>query len=148
MTIIQVPKNHEMVRVLHISQLFKEHITDLLIEMSRKAAEKGFSEDSFDIFGYVDNRDMAYLRFEARSIEQQVDQGAGSILQGNYTTPYREVTPDLLRAFDAGHLCLVKRPEIELLVNAPLEFRQYGRYLIALEEWRRINKESSNDSGQ
>lgn len=142
MAIIPVPKSHELVRVLHISQLFKEHITDSIIELSRKAAEKRFSEDTFDIFGYVDHRDVAYLRFEARPIEQQIDQGASSILQGAYTTPYREVTPDLLRVFDAGHLCLAKHAEIELLVNAPGDYPQYPRYLLALEEWKHVTKES------
>ena len=146
MGIIAVPRDSEMVRVLHISQLFKEHITDLLIELSRKAAEKGFSENAFAIFGYVDNRDTAYLRFEARSIEEQVDQSAGSILQGNYTTSYREVTPDHLRAFDAGHLCLAKRSEVETLVNAPLEFRQYARYQLMVKDWRRKNKENNDGS--
>lgn len=141
MAIIPVPKNPEFVRVLHISQLFKEHITDTIIELSRKAAEKGFSEETFDIFGYVDERDVAYLRLESRPIEQQIDQGAASILQGTYTTPYHEVTPDLLRAFDAGHLCLARRFEMELLLGAPGDMRQYTRFNILVEMWRKENKE-------
>ncbi|BDD79711.1 hypothetical protein [Burkholderia phage FLC9] len=141
MPIIQVPTNPEYVRVLHISQLFKEHITDLMISLSRKAAEKGFSENVFDIFGYVDSRDVAYLRLEPRPIEEQIDLGARSILQGIYTLPYREVTPELLRAFDAGHLCVAKRDEMELLVNAPGDMPQYQRFLIVLEAWKQLNKE-------
>lgn len=140
MAILQVPKPG-LVRVLHISQLFKEHIADSIIELSRKAAEKGFSEEVFDIFGFVDDRDTAYVRMEAKPIEQQIDLGASSILQGAYATPYREVTPDLLTAFDAGHLCLARRFEMELLVNAPGDMRQFPRYRIMVEQWKQEQKE-------
>jgi hypothetical protein len=143
MAIIPVPKSVEFVRVLHISQLLKEHITDAIIELSRKAAEKGFSEEAFDIFGYVDHRDTAFLRMEARPIEQQIDHGASSILQGAYTTPYRDVSPSLLQAFDAGHLCLARRDEIEVLVNAPGGFPQYPRYLLALEGWKQTRNQDA-----
>jgi hypothetical protein len=141
MAIIPVPADRDLVRVLHVSQLFKEHLTDLILSVSRKAAVKGFSENVFDVFGYVDARDVAMLRLESRPIEQQVDEGAVSILSGAYTTPYREVTPNLLRAFDAGHLCVVKRAEIEILINAPGEYRQYPRFLHSLEEWKQHSKE-------
>lgn len=125
----------EMVRVLNISQLFKEHITDLIIELSEKAARQGFNEDAFDVFGYVDRRDTAYLRLEARPIERQP--GTGSVLRGAYTTPFREVTADYLRAWDAGYLCIAPRNEIEMLVAAPSEFPQYPRFLTAVVGWKK-----------
>jgi len=125
-----------MVRVLNISQLFKEHLTDMIVEIHEKAARKGFNEDAFDVFGYVDERDTAFLRLEAKPIEQQIDAGAQSILRGAYTTPFRECTADHLKAFDAGYLCLAPRPEIELLVNAPGNFPMYQRFLNAVAQWQ------------
>lgn len=124
-----------MVRVLNISQLLKEYITDAIIDLSRKAALAGFNEDCFDVFGYVDDRDKAYLRMEARA-DQLLKAPAGrAILAGSYTTTYREMTADFLRAWDAGYLCLAPEGEIQLLVHAPAG-PMYSHFLKAVEGWK------------
>lgn len=133
--IIELPEDSTLVRVLDISQLLKEHITDMILEASEKAARKGFNENVFDIFGYVDHRDLAYLRLEARPIHQQAAMHDKSILAGSYTTTYKEMTPDFLRVWDAGHVCLAPKGEMELLIAAPTIAPQLPRYLDALDGW-------------
>lgn len=127
-----------MVRVLDISQLLKEHITDMMLESSRLAAELGFNENCFDMFGYVDEHDKAYLRLEARDDQLDNTPAGRKVLAGSYTTTYKEMTADFLRVWDAGYLCLAPKHEVELLVHAPAG-AMMPLFLNAVAGWKQLD---------
>jgi hypothetical protein len=108
----------DRVRVLDVSQLLKEHITDMILEANKRAALAGFNEECFDMFGYVDARDKAYLRLEARR-DLPFGGTPSTVLVGCHTMTYKEMTPDFLKAWDAGYVCWAPRSEVEVLVHAP-----------------------------